>query len=253
MNLNQVIYIWCTAVICMQLIPWSISGIEGIFQKIPDDDSESTKNIIINSKFISELFQNQIVIFFVVPIGIILLDQVEIYGLVPSLPIYYYLLSPVLGSLLIYFGIKISKLVASIMQKYFINQLEHDCKQYAYNMKNVFQKKTWQKIALGLFNGFSEELLLRVFLMGFMINYLKINPIYALLTSLFLNGLHHTKQGRILGTSSIVFIQLFYGVAYLIYNDFLLIGLMHMGTDITGLLLPTFLNRKKKNDDIDES
>jgi membrane protease YdiL (CAAX protease family) len=247
MEYNLVIWLWIFGVISMQIIPWSISGIEGIFQVIPDNYGDNSKYSSSISKFFSDLFQNQIVILFIVPFGIVLLDQVKTYGLTPSHPVYYYLLSPIFGSLLIYIGIKVSRLTSLIMQKFMIAQLDHDCKQYAYNMRNIFQKKTWQKILLGLFNGFSEELLLRVFLMGVMIHYFNIIPIYAFITSILINGLHHTKQGRILGVIPIMIIQSFYAAAYLIFNDYLIIGLMHMGTDITGLLLPNILSKRQKD------
>jgi len=246
MNIDLVVWLWFCSIFCMQIIPWSISGFTGILQIIPSELSDNNKNKFRNNKFLRDLFQNQISILFTVPIGIVLLDQVENYGLTPSLPTYFYFAAPIVGIFLIWFGIQIYKFNAKILHKFLPKQLEHDTLQYQYNMKNLFEIKTWEKITLGLFNGFSEEMLMRVFLMGFLINYLNIHPVIALIISLILNGLHHTQQGRILGSTSIVVIQFFYAISYLLLNDYLFIGIMHVSTDISGLLLPSIL--KKRNE-----
>jgi len=82
--------------------------------------------------------------------------------------------------------------------------------------------------------------------MGLLINYFGVYQIIALLISIFLNGLHHTKQGRLMGSIPVVIIQSIFAVIYLIFNDFLLIGLMHIGADLAGLFLLGFLNRNPK-------
>ncbi|MDD3051199.1 MAG: CPBP family intramembrane metalloprotease [Candidatus Cloacimonetes bacterium] len=248
--IDLLIPMWMLTVTCMQLIPWSIIGIHGIFQKIPDEYQKDCDVSNTIYKFIIDLFQNQIVILFSVPLGIILLDQVEIYGLIPTLPLYFYILSFLLGLSLIFLGGVVSKYVIFFMQRYMKDQLEHDLKQYAYNMRSYIKYKPWQRILLSFFNGLSEELLMRVFLMGLLINYFGVYPVIALLISIFLNGLHHTKQGRIMGSIPVVIIQSVFGVVYLIFNDFLLIGLMHMGADLAALFLLGLLNRNKGNEQV---
>ena len=59
MNINLIVWFWFCSIFCMQIIPWSISGFTGIFQKIPSELSDNKKNKVRNNKFLSDLFQNQ--------------------------------------------------------------------------------------------------------------------------------------------------------------------------------------------------
>ncbi len=238
---RMIILFWVAASFCMQIIPWSINGIRNVFQKIPDS-IEGIKPEASGESFIRKLFQNQISILFIVPIGIMYIDRVEEFGLIPSLPYYSYFLAFVIGIIILVSSIFFYRLVAIIMQRTIPKQLEHDIRQYQYNIGKVLGLKTWQKVLLAMCNGFSEELLMRVFVIGFLTFYLQVNPIISVSISLFLNALHHTYQGRIIGAISVVYVQAYYCAAYLIFRDFLLIAVLHVAADFTGLFIPGVLS-----------
>lgn len=245
MDNNLALWLWLIGVSCIQLLPWTIRGIDGIFQKIPDSD-KNINNKISFSKYLCDLFLNQISILFIVPLGLLIFGKTEIFGLIPKLTIYYYFIAFIVGIFIIWIAIKQSKIIMRIMQKYLPKQLEHDLKQYSYNMKKMIELKLWQRLLLGLFNGFSEELLMRVFLVGSLVHFFNVPPVIALLISVFLNGLQHTHQGRIFGFINISILQSIYAISYLLFNDFLFIGIMHCATDLAGLYIITKTQTKNK-------
>ncbi len=238
-------WLWILAVSSMQLIPWTIDGFLNIFQKISEPSPTSGRK-----SFLRSLFQNQISILFSVPLGIYLMSGLRQYGLVPSLEIQYYVIAPLAGIFLVVLSVFVYKYLALALQRISPKQLEHDIKQYSYNTESLFGQKMWQKLLLGLCNGFSEEMLMRIFVMGLLIHHWHLPPIFAITITLLLNGLHHTNQGRILGSISVMIIQSFYALSYLIFNDFLFIALMHVSNDIAGLFAPAFIslvrNKRKR-------
>ncbi len=229
----------------MQIIPWTISGIAGLFQQIPEQLPPVDLKKRRFARFFRELMQNQVSILLIVPAGVLLLNGQQDYGLIPSMACYWYPVAFMAGVLLLGVGMGTSTLTTRLMQRYIPGQLEHDYRQYVFNMQEISAKNTMQSILLGLCNGFSEEMIMRVFLMGFLINYLHVSPIWAFILSVSLNGLHHTHQGRIMGVVSVIVIQSLYAGAYLIWNDFLFIGIMHVGTDISGLILAKILQQRQ--------
>ncbi len=237
MNFETTMWLWILAVSCMQLIPWTIDGISNIFQKSSDPAPTSGRK-----SFFRSLFQNQISILFSVPLGIYLIVGFRQYGILPSLAIHYYLIAPFVGIFLVVLGAFVYKYLALALQRISPRQLDHDIKQYSNNTGSLFRQKLWQKLLLGFCNGFSEEMLMRVFVMGLMIHHWHLHPILAIAITLILNGIHHTNQGRILGSLSVMIIQAFYAVSYLVFNDFLFIALMHVSNDVAGMFAPAFIS-----------
>lgn len=242
--MNSSIWLWFAGTLCMQIVPWTISGIKGLVENIPQQLPEAAPRRQDVARYLRDLFQNQVAILCIVPAGIAMMQQQRAYGLYPSLQWYWYLVAMVSGVLLLALGILVSKSTGSLMQRCIPAQYARDCRQYAITMQNLQHQHLWQRLVLGLVNGFSEEMLMRVFLMGFLIHFVQLSVSSAFAISVLLNGLHHTQQGRILGVVSVMVIQSFYAAAYLLWQDYLLIGLMHVGSDITGLVLVGLLQNR---------
>ena len=78
--MNSSIWLWFAGTLCMQIVPWTISGIKGLVENIPQQLPEAAPRRQDVARYLRDLFQNQVAILCIVPAGIAMMQQQRAYG-----------------------------------------------------------------------------------------------------------------------------------------------------------------------------
>lgn len=211
-------------------------------------DFLGTSSVNKKSNFHKKLIVNQVLPFFWVLPGIVVFGLADQVGLTPSLTLPWYLFAFISGVIFTAYSTGTAILTQLTLQKYFPKVIEEDLLRYELNVKKGLGKLTRkQSIILSIFNGFSEEIVMRVFIIGVLSVFFNFPIILCAFLSLLLNAIHHSYQGRVLGTLGAAFAHTPYILLYIYIEDFLFIAIAHVANDMTALLLlPKIFQSEKK-------
>lgn len=223
---------------------WTIKGLRDFLEVIPEglENNRSIKK----SSFTLKLLLNQLLPILVIFPTFIYLGLSSILGLTPSLPFFWYLFAPIIGLLILVISTISMMITQMVLTKFCPILIQKDLIRYQMNVSNGHAKLSqFQSILISSFNGISEELVMRVFLIGFISSQNEINIFTCMIISLSLNAIHHSYQGRVIGTLGAIYSHLPYALLYVFIKDFWLIAIAHIANDLIALLiLPKIFNQK---------
>jgi hypothetical protein len=243
--MNILIIFWILVTCSFSLIPWTVSGVRDFFATIPKDREKwvPRKN---KKNFYLALIQDQILPLIFVITGCLLLGIDSSVGILPKFGFFKYTLAALSGLMSLLFSTLMMILLQKILVIFCSRIIENDLLKYEYNVTvRLSGMSKLEKILKSVFNGFGEEALMRILIIGVLALYTNISPYVLGVVSLLLNGIHHSYQGRVFGTLGAIVAHSPYVIMYLVIDDFFFIGIAHVVNDLVALLLLPYILRPK--------
>jgi hypothetical protein len=235
-----IFWCWVTFISCVYIAPSVVRNIRAL-----RTGNFSLKDRASRASIPGQL-KKRLIPLALVSAGILYLNLEQAYGFKfeASAPTYLFAIGVGVFSLVV--GTASAMTTVTLLNRYFPELYKREIDQYQSAMSSLGFSDRRVAIVTAVLNGFAEESIVRVFLMGTLV-FLGFPIWLAAVISLALNGIEHFYQGRILGPAGVVVSQIPFAVLFGMSWNFGLVAVAHITADLVGaLLVPWALGRFRK-------